>query len=185
MNKERLMAFTDAVLAIIMTILVLELKKPFEISWEGLWELRASFLSYTISFFWIATMWVNLHRAWDSVIKITNKLVWISMLLLFFSSFLPYVTSLVAEDLGNSVAQIIYGITILTVTSSNVWMYNELYALPSKYLLGPLSKSYRRWMSRDVFIKVIGFILTLTIWPSAMLWSVLFSAIVLVLPRSI
>ncbi len=51
MTKERLAAFTDAILAIIMTILVLELKKPNPISWENLWQLRMNFFAYTISFF--------------------------------------------------------------------------------------------------------------------------------------
>ena len=70
MSKERLIAFTDAVLAIIMTILVLELERPNQISWQALWDLRTGFFAYTISFFWLGTMWVNLHRSWDVVDKI-------------------------------------------------------------------------------------------------------------------
>ena len=92
MSKERLIAFTDAVLAIIMTILVLELERPDQISWQALWDLRTNFFAYTISFFWLGTMWVNLHRSWDVIDKINTNLVWSSIVLLFFSSFVPYTT---------------------------------------------------------------------------------------------
>ena len=87
MTKERLAAFTDAILAIIMTILVLELKKPNPISWENLWQLRMNFFAYTISFFWLGAMWVLLHRNWYDIKSISNKTVWQSLLMLFFSSF--------------------------------------------------------------------------------------------------
>ncbi len=125
-SKERLVAFTDAVLAIIMTILVLELERSSELTWSALWELKTNFFSYAISFFWLGKMWVNMHRAWDNVEKVNNRLVWISMLLLFFSSFFPYTTSLVANDFNSSVAQIIYGGIVMLVSFTNVWMYSEL-----------------------------------------------------------
>lgn len=101
MSKERLIAFTDAVLAIIMTILVLELKRPDPISWQALLDLGTNFFAYTISFFWLGTMWVNLHRSWDAVDKINSNLVWSSIVLLFFSSFFPYTTALVSADFNN------------------------------------------------------------------------------------
>lgn len=67
MGKDRLIAFTDAVLAIVMTILVLELNKPDSISFSGFWALRENFFAYTLSFFWLGTMWVNLHNEWYHV----------------------------------------------------------------------------------------------------------------------
>ncbi len=73
MNKDRLAAFTDAILAIIMTILVLELEKPAKASWAAVWDLRQSFFSYIISFFWLGAMWVNLHSQWQRVERIDNK----------------------------------------------------------------------------------------------------------------
>lgn len=69
MSKERLTAFTDAVLAIIMTILILELEKPAAISWSAFWDLRMNFFAYTVSFFWLGAMWVNLHQSWHEVEK--------------------------------------------------------------------------------------------------------------------
>ena len=64
MDKDRLIAFTDAILAIIMTILVLELKEPETLSLQGLWALKGSYYAYTLSFFWLGTMWIGLHNEW-------------------------------------------------------------------------------------------------------------------------
>ncbi len=67
MNKDRLIAFTDAILAIIMTILVLELQEPESFNLQGLWALKGSYSAYTLSFFWLETMWIGLHmngRTW-------------------------------------------------------------------------------------------------------------------------
>ena len=88
MNKDRLAAFTDAILAIIMTILVLELEKPSEASWAAVWALRQSFVSYIISFFWLGAMWVNLHSQWQRIERIDNRVVWCSIVMLFFVSLL-------------------------------------------------------------------------------------------------
>ena len=83
MKKDRVAAFTDAVLAIIMTILVLELKKPSSLTVEALWDLRYSFFSYTLSFFWLGSMWVNIHNEWESIEKINAKTLWMTLVLLW------------------------------------------------------------------------------------------------------
>ena len=70
MEKERLGAFIDAVLAIVMTILVLELEKPKTFDLQGLWELRTNFLAYGISFFWLGAMWVNIHSSSHLIKKV-------------------------------------------------------------------------------------------------------------------
>ncbi len=62
MNKERLSAFADAVLAIIITILVLELEKPTHLNLTGFAELWPNYMAYTISFFWLGAMWINMHN---------------------------------------------------------------------------------------------------------------------------
>jgi len=73
MNKERMAAFTDAVLAIIMTILVLELEKPATMTLAGLWDLRANFFAYALSFFWLGLMWLTHHNNWEKSVKLTTK----------------------------------------------------------------------------------------------------------------
>ena len=185
MSKERLVAFTDAVIAIIVTILILELEKPTSLTWTAIWNLRMNLFAYTISFFWIGTMWVNMHRAWDNITRINNKLVWISLLLLFFSSFFPYTTSIVATNFNNSIAQALYGIVVLLVSLTNVWMYQELAAVAEDSVLKTLARGHNRIMVLDIALKLLGLILTLTVFPSAMMWSVLITALVLIIPRSL
>ena len=185
MSKERLIAFTDAVLAIIMTILVLELERPNQISWQALWDLRTNFFAYTISFFWLGTLWVNLHRSWDVIDKINSNLVWSSIVLLFFLSLFPYTTDLVATDFNNSVAQAFYGVIVLLVSACNVWMYHELHKLNPDAVGASRFNILDKEGLVEIAIKLIGLVLTLTVFPSAMIWAVLFTFLVIILPRTI
>ena len=173
MNKERLAAFMDAVLAIIMTILILELKKPETATLKALWNLRVNFFAYTISFFWLGTMWVNLHNEWHKIKYITPLIVWVNVVLLFFSSFFPYVTSFVTSYYNSSVAQGFYGIIVLAVTFCNII---------SGHLIGKANRNDEksqeslkirmRWLSIDIIIKIMGLIISCTFYPPAMMISV-------------
>ena len=173
MNKERLAAFMDAVLAIIMTILILELKKPETATLKTLWNLRVDFFAYTLSFFWLGTMWVNLHNEWHKIKYITPLIVWVNVVLLFFSSFFPYVTSFVASYYNSSVAQGFYGIIVLAVTFCNII---SLYLIEKvnkhdKELQESL-KTMIRWIKVDISIKIIGLIISCIFYPPAMMISV-------------
>ena len=173
MNKERLAAFMDAVLAIIMTILILELKKPETATIKALWNLRVDFFAYTLSFFWLGTMWVNLHNEWHKIKYITPAVVWANVVLLFFSSFFPYVTSFVTSYYNSSVAQGFYGIIVLAVTFCNII---SLYLIEKvnkhdKELQESL-KTMIRWIKVDISIKIIGLIISCIFYPPAMMISV-------------
>ena len=173
MNKERLAAFMDAILAIIMTILILELKKPEAATIKALWNLRVDFFAYTLSFFWLGTMWVNLHNEWHKIKYITPSIVWINVVILFFSSFFPYVTSFVTSYYNSSVAQGFYGIIVLAVTFCNII---------SLYLIEKVNKHDEelqeslkimiRWIKVDISIKIIGLIISCIFYPPAMMISV-------------
>ena len=173
MNKERLAAFMDAILAIIMTILILELKKPETASIKALWNLRVDFFAYTLSFFWLGTMWVNLHNEWHKIKYITPSIVWINVVILFFSSFFSYVTSFVTSYYNSSVAQGFYGIIVLAVTFCNII---------SLYLIEKVNKHDKelqeslkimiRWIKVDISIKIIGLIISCIFYPPAMMISV-------------
>ena len=183
MNKERLAAFMDAVLAIIMTILILELKKPETATLKALWNLRVNFFAYTLSFFWLGTMWVNLHNEWHKIKYITPSIVWVNVVLLFFSSFFPYVTSFVTLYYNSSVAQGFYGIIVLAVTFCNII---------SGHLIGKANRNDEksqeslkirmRWLSIDIIIKIMGLIISCTFYPPAMMISVYITLLGIVLP---
>ena len=183
MNKERLAAFMDAVLAIIMTILILELKKPETATLKALWNLRVDFFAYTLSFFWLGTMWVNLHNEWHKIKYITPLIVWVNVVLLFFSSFFPYVTSFVTLYYNSSVAQGFYGIIVLAVTFCNII---------SRHLIGKANRNDEksqeslkirmRWLSIDIIIKIMGLIISCTFYPPAMMISVYITLLGIVLP---
>jgi len=173
MNKERLAAFMDAILAIIMTILILELKKPEAATLKALWNLRVDFFAYTLSFFWLGTMWVNLHNEWHKIKYITSSIVWVNVVILFFSSFFPYVTSFVTSYYNSSVAQGFYGIIVLAVTFCNII---SLYLIEKvnkhdKELQESL-KTMIRWIKVDISIKIIGLIISCIFYPPAMMISV-------------
>ena len=172
-SKERLVAFMDTVFAIIMTILILELKKSETATLKALWNLRVDFFAYTLSFFWLGTMWVNLHNEWHKIKYITPLIVWVNVVLLFFSSFFPYVTSFVTSYYNSSVAQGFYGIIVLAVTFCNII---------SLYLIEKVNKHDKelqeslkimiRWIKVDISIKIIGLIISCIFYPPAMMISV-------------
>ena len=183
MNKERLVAFMDAVLAIIMTILILELKKPEAATLKALWNLRIDFFAYTISFFWLGTMWVNLHNEWYKIKYITPLIVWVNVVLLFFSSFFPYVTSFATLYYNSSVAQGFYGVIVLAVTFCNII---------SGHLIGKANKDNKdlqeslkirmRWLRIATIIQIIGLIISCIFYPPAMMMSVYITLLGIVLP---
>ena len=183
MNKERLAAFMDAILAIIMTILILELKKPEAATIKALWNLRVDFFAYTLSFFWLGTMWVNLHNEWNKIKYITPSIVWINVVILFFSSFFPYVTSFVTSYYNSSVAQGFYGVIVLAVTFCNII---------SGHLIGKANRNDEksqeslkirmRWLRIDIIIKIMGLIISCTFYPPAMMISVYITLLGIVLP---
>ncbi len=146
------------------------------------------FLCYTISFFWLGAMWVLLHRNWHDIKSISNKTVWQSLLMLFFSSFFPYATNLVASDFNNSAAQSFYGIIVIAISCSNLWMQSDLSHIKENQkaeAIQTFSVKKSRWLKLDMFLKTLGLFLSLTIWPSAMMYTVLFVSLAIVFPNSI
>ncbi|WPC17245.1 TMEM175 family protein [Pediococcus inopinatus] len=113
MSKSRLEAFTDAVIAIIMTVLVLELGPLTDLSWHGLWHIRTEFLSYIFSFFILAVTWNNHHHMLQAAKKIDGSVLWANMNLLFWLSLFPFVTATVDKNWYSHFAETLYVILYL------------------------------------------------------------------------
>ena len=93
MEKGRLEAFSDGVLAIIITIMVLELKAPHAGTWNALSELVPEFLSYVLSFTYVGIYWNNHHHMLKAAHHVSGGLMWANLHLLFWLSLIPFTTA--------------------------------------------------------------------------------------------
>ena len=113
MQKERLLAFSDGVIAIIITIMVLELKVPHGAEWADLVKLVPVFLSYVLSFIYIAIYWNNHHHMMHMVTKVNGNVLWANMHLLFWLSLIPFATGWMGENHFAALPVAIYGVALL------------------------------------------------------------------------
>ena len=170
-------AFIDAVLAIVMTILVLELEKPKTFDLQGLWELRTNFLAYGISFFWLGAMWANIHAASHLIQKISQKTVWATIVMLFFSSLFPYTTQLIGT------MQAFYGVIVLLITFSVLWYYRTLEEVNDGAEMYGLNADRQKWLTWDIGIKILGLIFSLTTMTAGGVPNVLVTLLFIVIPK--
>ena len=116
MKTNRLEAFSDGVIAIIITIMVLELNPPEEITLEALIPLLPVFISYLISFIYIGIYWNNHHHLFQITEKVNGKVLWANLNLLFWLSLIPFATSWIGENHLESIPIAFYG-GILLISS--------------------------------------------------------------------
>lgn len=112
MQKNRLEAFSDGVIAIIITIMVLEIKAPHEASLYALLELGPVFLSYVISSIYIGIYWNNHHHLLHAAHKVNGKILWANLFLLFWLSLIPFATAWMGENSFESITVTLYGIIL-------------------------------------------------------------------------
>ena len=113
MNKSRLEAFSDGVIAIIITIMVLEIKTPHDTSWIALREQLPVFFSYLLSFIFIGIYWGNHHHLISVVSHVNAAIIWSNMNLLFWLSLIPFATGWMGENHFARNTVILYAILLL------------------------------------------------------------------------
>ncbi|CAN5908726.1 TMEM175 family protein [soil metagenome] len=113
MNKTRLEAFSDGVLAIIITIMVLEIKIPHSSEWSELKALIPVFTSYLLSFLFVGIYWGNHHHLLHSLKSISSGIIWGNLNLLFWLSLIPFSTGWMGENHFAPNTVMVYGITLL------------------------------------------------------------------------
>ena len=118
-----------------------------------------------------------LNGLWEKVEKISLPVIWLSLLLLFTSSFLPYATGLVSNNFHSKVMQGFYGLVVILTTVVN-WFLHKVLDKPNadnKELLAA-TKRYRKSLIPDISIKVVGFAIAMAVYPPIMSYSVLIAA---------
>lgn len=113
MGRNRLEAFSDGVLAIIITIMVLELKVPHDPSFEALRPLLPVFLSYVLSFVYLGIYWNNHHHMLHTVKHVSAGMLWANLHLLFWLSLFPFVTGWMGENHFAPFPTSMYGVVLL------------------------------------------------------------------------
>ena len=113
MSKGRLEAFSDAVIAIAITIMVLELKVPHGAGWEVLRPLVPVFLTYVLSFVFLGIYWNNHHHMLHAADRINGKILWANLHLLFWLSLIPFVTGWMGENHFAPLPTAVYGGVLL------------------------------------------------------------------------
>ena len=113
MGKNRLEAFSDGVLAIVITIMVLELRVPHDTTLTALRPLWGVFLSYVLSFIYLGIYWNNHHHMLHTVHKVTGGMLWANLHLLFWLSLVPFVTGWMGENDFAPLPKAAYGVVLL------------------------------------------------------------------------
>lgn len=146
MTKTRLEAFSDGVIAIIITIMVLELKTPHGAHWAEIKPLIPIFMCYVLSFVMLGIYWGNHHHLLHTVKSVDSAMIWANLHLLFWLSLIPFGTAWMGEDNFSSVTVAVYAALLsLCGIAYYILLYNIRKCHPhSKELQVPLQKQSRR-----------------------------------------
>ena len=113
MGKDRLAAFSDGVMAVLITIMVLELRVPHGADWHVLAAVAPSFLTYVMSFIYLAIYWNNHHHLLHTVSRVDGLILWANAHLLFWLSLIPAATAWLGDNLAAPVPVAVYGAVLL------------------------------------------------------------------------
>jgi uncharacterized membrane protein len=128
MTTGRLEAFSDGVLAVIITIMVLEMKVPHGIELEALWPLLPVFLTYVLSFIYIGTYWNNHHHMLHATPRVNGAIMWANLHLLFWLSLVPFVTGWMGENSFAAIPTALYGVVLLAAAISYLILQRTIIA---------------------------------------------------------
>jgi len=127
MPKGRLEAFSDGVIAIIITIMVLELKAPHSTDFAALRELAPVFFSYVLSFVYLGIYWNNHHHLWQAGKHVNGQVLWANLHLLFWLSLIPFATGWMGENDFAELPMALYGIVL--------WMAGLAYYILARLMI--------------------------------------------------
>ncbi len=171
MGKYRLEAFSDAVLAIIITIMVLEMKIPHGTTFDVLVPLIPVLLSYVLSFIYLGIYWNNHHHMLHTCQKVTGGMLWANLNLLFWLSLFPFATGWIGENPISSVPMALYG-GVLFMAAAAYWILQRTIISsqgPDSLLKMAIGKDWKGKLSPVFYIVAIAFAF-LSPWIAAVIY---------------
>jgi uncharacterized membrane protein len=159
MGKGRLEAFSDGVIAIIITIMVLELKVPHGDGWATLLPLAPVMLSYVLSFTYVGIYWNNHHHMLQAASKVDGQVLWANLHLLFWLSLIPFVTGWMGENQFGAIPSAIYGVVLTMCALAYMLLEHVLVKLHG--LDSALAKAVGR--DRKVWFSILLYILGIVV----------------------
>ncbi|GAA4313284.1 TMEM175 family protein [Compostibacter hankyongensis] len=172
MKKNRLEAFSDGVIAIIITIMVLEMKIPHGDDWAALKPLIPVFLSYVLSFIYVGLYWNNHHHLWQIVDRVNGSVLWANLHLLFWLSLFPFATGWLGENHFAMWPTALYGFVLFMAAIAWFILARTLIRLHGKD--SPIAEAYGRdWKGKlPLLIYTSGIILAFwNTWVSQALYT--------------
>ena len=172
MGKGRLEAFSDGVLAIIITIMVLELKVPHGESLDALAQFVPVFLSYVLSFVYVGIYWNNHHHMLHASRKVSGRVLWANLHLLFWLSLLPFATGWMGENHFASLPSALYGVILLCAAIAYWLLQQAIIGIegtdstlalavgrdwkgrlsPVLYVAGIASTAWQTWLAQAIYV---------------------------------
>ena len=174
MGKSRLEAFSDGVIAIIITIMVLEMKVPHGETWEAVRPVAPVFLSYVLSFVYVGIYWNNHHHMLHTVARVTGPMLWANLHLLFWLSLFPFVTGWMGENHLGPAPSALYG-AVLFMAAIAYWVLQQVIIAaegprsllkhavgadwkgklsPPLYLLAIVTTTWSHWIAQAIYVLV-------------------------------
>ncbi|MDA8139224.1 MAG: TMEM175 family protein [Desulfobacteraceae bacterium] len=174
MGKGRLEAFSDGVLAIIITIMVLELKVPHGADFEALKPLLPSFLCYVLSFIYVGIYWNNHHHMLHAAKHVSGRVLWANLSLLFWLSLFPFTTGWMGENHFEALPSATYGFVLLMAAISYYLLQQSIIAAdgstsllkqaigtdwkgkvsPILYILAMVAAFRAQWLAQAIYVLV-------------------------------
>ena len=177
MSKNRMESFSDGVIAIIITIMVLELKVPRGENFQALTPLIPVFLSYVLSFVYVGIYWNNHHHMLHTSNKVTGPMLWANLHLLFWLSLFPFATGWMGENHFAAATSAFYGVVLLMAAVA-YWLLQQLIIAsqgrdsllkkavgsdwkgklsPALYVVAILTAFWSHWVSQAIYVLVALF----------------------------
>jgi uncharacterized membrane protein len=165
MQRNRLEAFSDGVLAIIITIMVLEMKVPHDPTVNALRELAPVFLSYILSFVYVGIYWNNHHHMLHTVQRVSGTILWANLHLLFWLSLFPFATGWMGENHFAPLPTTLYGVILLMASITYLILQRCIIAAEGEQTALKLAVG-RDWKGKLSLLAYLAAIGVSFVWPT-------------------